>query len=177
MNRPRVLLLDEPLGALDLKLREQMQDELKALQRKVGITFVFVTHDQGEALSMADRVAVFNDGRIQQVGTPEEVYARPADPVRGGLRGLAERAAAGAGGAVRRRAGWASLRPEALRLAAAGGRAVAGLVPATRYLGGAAPGVGRRRWTEPRSRCVAPGGTAIPEPATRVGPGLATPIA
>ena len=72
-----MLLLDEPLGALDLKLREQMQGELKALQRELGITFVFVTHDQGEALSMADRVAVFNEGRIVQVGTPTEVYERP----------------------------------------------------------------------------------------------------
>ncbi len=70
VNKPKVLLLDEPLGALDLKLREQMQEELKGLQRALGITFVFVTHDQGEALSMADRVAVFNDGRIVQQGTP-----------------------------------------------------------------------------------------------------------
>ena len=77
--RPKVLLLDEPLGALDLKLREEMQGELKTLQRSLGLTFVFVTHDQGEALSMADRVAVFNDGRIVQVGTPEEIYERPRD--------------------------------------------------------------------------------------------------
>ena len=75
---PEVLLLDEPLGALDLKLRQQMQGELKALQRKVGITFVFVTHDQDEALGMADRVAVFNQGRIEQIGTAEEVYEHPA---------------------------------------------------------------------------------------------------
>jgi putative spermidine/putrescine transport system ATP-binding protein len=77
VNRPKVLLLDEPLGALDLKLREEMQVELKALQRSLGLTFIFVTHDQGEALSMSDRVAVFNAGRIVQVGTPEEVYERP----------------------------------------------------------------------------------------------------
>ncbi|HET7714390.1 MAG TPA: ABC transporter ATP-binding protein [Bauldia sp.] len=76
--KPKVLLLDEPLGALDLKLREQMQVELKALQREVGISFVYVTHDQGEALSMSDRVAVFNQGRIVQIGTPTEVYERPA---------------------------------------------------------------------------------------------------
>ena len=69
VNRPRVLLLDEPLGALDLKLREQMQVELKAIQREVGITFLFVTHDQEEALTMSDRIAVFNQGRIEQVGT------------------------------------------------------------------------------------------------------------
>jgi putative spermidine/putrescine transport system ATP-binding protein len=78
VNRPKVLLLDEPLGALDLKLRENMQEELKALQQSLGITFVFVTHDQGEALSMADRVAVFNDGKIMQVGTPQEIYQKPA---------------------------------------------------------------------------------------------------
>jgi putative spermidine/putrescine transport system ATP-binding protein len=71
VGKPKVLLLDEPLGALDLKLRESMQEELKALQKSLGITFIFVTHDQGEALSMADRVAVFNDGKVQQVGTPE----------------------------------------------------------------------------------------------------------
>ncbi len=77
VNKPKVLLLDEPLGALDLKLREQMQEDLKTLQKSLGITFVFVTHDQGEALSMADRIAVFNEGRIQQLGTPEDVYKRP----------------------------------------------------------------------------------------------------
>jgi putative spermidine/putrescine transport system ATP-binding protein len=75
--RPKVLLLDEPLGALDLKLREEMQGELKTLHRSLGLTFVFVTHDQGEALSMADRVAVFNEGQIVQVGSPEDVYERP----------------------------------------------------------------------------------------------------
>ncbi|MFO1406144.1 MAG: ABC transporter ATP-binding protein [Steroidobacteraceae bacterium] len=77
INEPRVLLLDEPLGALDLKLREEMQAELKALQQRLGITFVFVTHDQGEALSMADRVAVFSQGRIEQLDTPRNLYARP----------------------------------------------------------------------------------------------------
>ncbi|WP_322048855.1 ABC transporter ATP-binding protein [Paraburkholderia sp. J67] len=80
VRRPRILLLDEPLGALDLKLREQMQTELKSLQRKLGITFVYVTHDQGEALSMSDRVAVFNKGRIEQVDTPRNLYTRPATP-------------------------------------------------------------------------------------------------
>lgn len=78
VNRPRVLLLDEPLGALDLKLREQMQSELKKLQRQLGITFIFVTHDQTEALSMSDRVAVFNKGRIEQVDTPRNLYMSPA---------------------------------------------------------------------------------------------------
>ncbi len=77
VGRPRVLLLDEPLGALDLQLRQQMQMMLKDLQRTVGITFVYVTHDQGEALSMSDRVAVVSDGKIEQIGTPREVYAKP----------------------------------------------------------------------------------------------------
>ena len=77
VNRPKVLLLDEPLGALDLKLREEMQVELKAIQRDVGITFVFVTHDQGEALSMSNRIAVFNSGRIEQVGEPRQIYDAP----------------------------------------------------------------------------------------------------
>jgi putative spermidine/putrescine transport system ATP-binding protein len=80
VNKPRVLLLDEPLGALDLKLREEMQVELKTIQHTVGITFIFVTHDQSEALSMSDRVAVFHNGRIEQVGTPRDVYERPQTP-------------------------------------------------------------------------------------------------
>ena len=79
VNSPKVLLLDEPLGALDLKLREAMQIELKALQREVGITFVFVTHDQGEALVMSDRIGVMDGGRLHQVGTPEEIYSRPVN--------------------------------------------------------------------------------------------------
>ena len=86
VNRPRVLLLDEPLGALDLKLREQMQVELKQIQGEVGITFVYVTHDQEEALTMSDRIAVFNEGRIEQVGAPAEIYEPPGDPVRRRLR-------------------------------------------------------------------------------------------
>lgn len=77
VNRPRILLLDEPLGALDLKLREQMQVELKVLHRKLGITFVYVTHDQSEALSMSDRIAVFNKGQIEQIATPRDLYHRP----------------------------------------------------------------------------------------------------
>ncbi len=114
VNEPKVLLLDEPLGALDLKLREQMQGELKALQAQVGISFVFVTHDQGEALAMANRVAIFNDGRIVQVGSPEEVYERPntrfvADFV-GSSNVLSPELAARLGG----RAAWTSLRPEKL---------------------------------------------------------------
>ena len=94
VNSPRVLLLDEPLGALDLKLRQEMQVFLKALQRELGITFVYVTHDQDEALTMSDRIAVFNEGRIEQVGTPADVYEHPADRVRRRLRRRLERARA-----------------------------------------------------------------------------------
>ncbi len=88
VNRPRVLLLDEPLGALDLKLREEMQVELKQIQQEVGITFVYVTHDQDEALAMSDRLAVFNRGRIEQVGTPAEVYEQPANEFVAGFVGV-----------------------------------------------------------------------------------------
>ena len=117
INRPRVLLLDEPLGALDLKLREQMQSELKKLQRQLGITFIYVTHDQGEALSMSDRVAVFNKGRIEQVDTPHNLYLRPVNAfvaefvgTSNVLRGeLAQRMAGGAA--------LISIRPEHIRLA------------------------------------------------------------
>jgi len=120
INHPKVLLLDEPLGALDLKLREQMQVELKSLQRSLGITFIFVTHDQGEALSMADRVAVFNAGNIVQVGRPEEVYERPAtrfvaDFV-GGSNVIEPQSAERLGLA----AGTWSLRPEKITLASDG---------------------------------------------------------
>src|SRR6187401_3477061 len=87
VNRPKVLLLDEPLGALDLKLRREMQVELKEIQREVGITFVFVTHDQEEALTMSDRIAVFNEGRIQQVATPVELYEAPASAFVAGFVG------------------------------------------------------------------------------------------
>jgi putative spermidine/putrescine transport system ATP-binding protein len=88
VNNPRVLLLDEPLGALDLKLRVQMQSELKSIQRDVGITFVYVTHDQEEALTMSDRIAVFNHGRIEQVGTPVEVYEHPVTEFVAGFVGV-----------------------------------------------------------------------------------------
>jgi spermidine/putrescine transport system ATP-binding protein len=88
VNRPAVLLLDEPLGALDLKLRRQMQGELKEIQREVGITFVYVTHDQEEALAMSDRIAVMRDGRVIQCGVPEEVYERPEEPFVAGFIGI-----------------------------------------------------------------------------------------
>jgi len=88
VNRPQVLLLDEPLGALDLKLRQEMQVELKRIQQEVGITFVYVTHDQEEALTMSDRLAVFNHGRIEQVGAPAEVYERPDSEFIAGFVGV-----------------------------------------------------------------------------------------
>ena len=88
VNRPKVLLLDEPLGALDLKLRRQMQVELKAIQREVGITFVFVTHDQEEALSMSDRIAVMNDGKVVQCGAPEDIYEHPSEQFVAGFIGI-----------------------------------------------------------------------------------------
>jgi putative spermidine/putrescine transport system ATP-binding protein len=88
VNRPEVLLLDEPLGALDLKLREQMQVELKTIQSEVGITFVYVTHDQDEALTMSDRIAVFNEGRIEQVSPPEEIYEHPRNEFVAGFVGV-----------------------------------------------------------------------------------------
>ncbi len=88
VNRPRVLLLDEPLGALDLKLREQMQTELKTIQGEVGITFVYVTHDQDEALTMSDRIAVFNEGRVEQVSPPTELYEHPQNAFVAGFVGV-----------------------------------------------------------------------------------------
>jgi putative spermidine/putrescine transport system ATP-binding protein len=114
--QPKVLLLDEPLGALDLKLREQMQVELKQIQRDIGITFIFVTHDQEEALTLSDRVAVFHDGRIEQLGTPWELYEQPASRFVADFVGTSnlfdpERSAALIG-----RAGEHSIRPEKLSL-------------------------------------------------------------
>jgi len=88
VNEPRVLLLDEPLGALDLKLREQMQVELKTIKGQVGITFIYVTHDQDEALTMSDRIAVFHDGRIEQVGAPAEIYEKPGNAFVAGFVGV-----------------------------------------------------------------------------------------
>ncbi len=115
VNKPKVLLLDEPLGALDLKLREQMQVELKSLQRQLGITFVFVTHDQGEALSMADRVAVFNEGRIQQVGRPQDIYDRPQTPFVADFVGSSNVLSPEIVARLTGRHAHASLRPEAVR--------------------------------------------------------------
>ena len=88
VNRPKALLLDEPLGALDLKLRQELQVELKRIQQELGITFVYVTHDQEEALTMSDRLAVFNHGRIEQIGAPAEVYEHPASEFIAGFVGV-----------------------------------------------------------------------------------------
>jgi putative spermidine/putrescine transport system ATP-binding protein len=116
VNRPRVLLLDEPLGALDLKLREQMQVELKAIQREVGITFLFVTHDQDEALRMSDRIAVFDRGRIEQVGTAAEVYERPASAFVAGFVGTSNLMQGAAAEALLGDPTPVSIRPEKVRL-------------------------------------------------------------
>ena len=112
VNRPKVLLLDEPLGALDLKLREQMQVELKGIQRQVGITFLFVTHDQEEALTMSDRIAVFNEGRIEQVGTPADVYERPATEFVAGFVGTSNLISGPAARELLGDEGTFSVRPE-----------------------------------------------------------------
>jgi putative spermidine/putrescine transport system ATP-binding protein len=112
VNRPRVLLLDEPLGALDLKLREQMQSELKSIQGEVGITFVYVTHDQDEALTMSNRIAVFNLGRIEQVSTPVELYEHPATEFVAGFVGVSN--------LLERGDARFTIRPEKIRLLDAG---------------------------------------------------------
>jgi putative spermidine/putrescine transport system ATP-binding protein len=112
VNRPSVLLLDEPLGALDLKLRQEMQVFLKALQRDLAVTFVYVTHDQEEALTMSDRLAVFSEGRIEQVGTPKDVYERPRTEFVAGFVGVSN--------IVRQNGRRVTVRPEKIRLAAEG---------------------------------------------------------
>ncbi|HWQ38985.1 MAG TPA: ABC transporter ATP-binding protein [Burkholderiales bacterium] len=141
INRPGLLLLDEPLGALDLKLREQMQEELKALQRQVGITFVYVTHDQGEALAMSDRLAVFNRGRIEQIGTPAQIYEHPATVFVAGFVGVSNLCT---GELARRLTGSErpfAIRPEKILFAAPqapapeGSVCVTGRVSAVTYLG------------------------------------------
>jgi putative spermidine/putrescine transport system ATP-binding protein len=119
INEPAVLLLDEPLGALDLKLREQMQGELRALQRRLGITFVYVTHDQGEALSMSDRVAVFNAGRIEQLSTPQQLYRQPRTAFVARFVGGANVIKAGLAGQLTGAARPFALRAEDVNLAAA----------------------------------------------------------
>jgi len=117
VNRPRVLLLDEPLGALDLKLREEMQIELKSIQQQVGITFIYVTHDQEEALTMSDRLAVFNNGRIEQLGAPAEVYERPATRFVAGFVGTSNLLTGDVAEAIVGRRGTFTIRPEKIHLA------------------------------------------------------------
>jgi putative spermidine/putrescine transport system ATP-binding protein len=141
VNRPRVLLLDEPLGALDLKLREEMQLELKAIQQEVGITFVYVTHDQDEALTMSDRLAVFNHGRIEQVGTPADVYERPATPFVAGFVGTSNLLSGTVAEHLAGAPGLYTVRPEKIRLADPGSEVAAdeiaadGRVRSVVYLG------------------------------------------
>jgi putative spermidine/putrescine transport system ATP-binding protein len=113
---PAVLLLDEPLGALDLKLREQMQIELKEIQRNSGITFVFVTHDQDEALTLADRIVVFSDGRVAQAGAPHEVYEQPASEFVAGFVGTSNVLGEQVARAVLEREGSWSIRPEKIAI-------------------------------------------------------------
>jgi putative spermidine/putrescine transport system ATP-binding protein len=138
VNRPKVLLLDEPLGALDLKLRENMQEELKVLQKSLGITFVFVTHDQGEALSMADRVAVFNDGKIMQIGAPQEIYGKPNSRFVADFVGSSNVLPPDFVDRVAGQRRWASLRPEAVRIGSGFGAsgAIDARVVSSSYLGG-----------------------------------------
>ena len=141
INRPRVLLLDEPLGALDLKLREEMQIELKAIQQEVGITFIYVTHDQEEALTMSDRMAVFNAGRIEQLGTPAEVYERPATRFVAGFVGTSNLLTGDVAQSVLGRAGTFTIRPEKIRLASGdtppgpGESSATGTIQSVVYLG------------------------------------------
>jgi putative spermidine/putrescine transport system ATP-binding protein len=116
IKHPRVLLLDEPLGALDLKLRQQMQIELKAIQQRVGITFVYVTHDQEEALTMSDRIAVFNHGKIEQVGSPAEIYEHPITSFVAGFVGVSNLVSGEAAQAITGSPETFSIRPEKIHL-------------------------------------------------------------
>ena len=134
VNRPKVLLLDEPLGALDLKLRREMQLELKQIQRDVGITFVFVTHDQEEALTMSDRIAVFDAGKIEQVATPAELYERPSTSFVAGFVGTSNLLTGPQAEALVGRPGTFSIRPEKIRLDGQAPRA-RGTVSGVVYLG------------------------------------------
>jgi putative spermidine/putrescine transport system ATP-binding protein len=116
INHPRVLLLDEPLGALDLKLRQEMQVELKNIQQQVGITFIFVTHDQEEALTMSDRLAVFNHGKIEQVGTPAEIYERPSTSFVAGFVGVSNLLSGEVARKITGSPEMFSVRPEKIRI-------------------------------------------------------------
>ena len=141
INEPQVLLLDEPLGALDLKLRQQMQVELKAIQKRVGITFIFVTHDQEEALTMSDRLAVFNQGKIEQVGAPAEIYERPATAFVADFVGISNLVNATLAQALIGSAQPFAIRPEKIRMidiatpAPANACSVVGQIRDMQYLG------------------------------------------
>lgn len=117
INHPRVLLLDEPLGALDLKLRQQMQIELKSIQQRVGITFLYVTHDQEEALTMSDRIAVFNQGKVEQVGSPAEIYEHPATPFVAGFVGVSNLVSGSLAERITGESMTFSIRPEKIQIA------------------------------------------------------------
>ena len=139
--RPKVLLLDEPLGALDKQLREEMQVELKLIQREAGITFIFVTHDQEEAMRMSDRIAVFNAGRIEQLGTPHEVYEKPATAFVAGFLGVSNLISGEKAEGLVGRSDLVNIRPERIRLAGSGAKpgkdeiAAAGVVVEVAYTG------------------------------------------
>lgn len=133
INRPSVLLLDEPLGALDLKLRQQMQIELKELQREVGITFIFVTHDQEEALTMSDRIAVFDKGKIQQLDRPAAIYEKPTNEFVAGFVGVSNLISGNAAQTVLGKSGTFTVRPEKIQIGSQGG--APGVVKEVEYLG------------------------------------------
>ena len=174
VNEPEVLLLDEPLGALDLKLRQEMQLELQRVQREVGITFVYVTHDQEEALTMSDRIAVLNQGRIEQVGAPIEVYERPRTAFVAGFIGVSN--------LIERDGRTITVRPEKIRLlagrpAGAARHARRGRPDPGRHLRRRAhplrrrPGRRRRTGRQPAEHR----GTRRRRAGTRRGPGCASP--
>ena len=147
VNRPAVLLLDEPLGALDLKLRKQLQVELKRIQRDVGITFIYVTHDQEEALTMSDRIAVMNRGVVEQVSDPETVYERPATTFVAGFIGVS------------------NLMPGEVVSANGAGASCASTPGPTVHADdrrGQRPASGPTRWSAPRSSCSAASATGAP---------------
>ncbi len=133
VNRPAVLLLDEPLGALDLKLRQQMQIELKELQREVGITFIFVTHDQEEALTMSDRIAVFDKGKIQQLDRPAAIYEKPTNEFVAGFVGVSNLISGSAAQTLLGKSGTFTVRPEKIQISQSSG--AAGTIKEVEYLG------------------------------------------
>jgi putative spermidine/putrescine transport system ATP-binding protein len=141
VTSPRVLLLDEPLGALDLKLRQQMQIELKNIQQQVGITFIYVTHDQEEALTMSDHIAIFNQGRIEQIGTPAEVYEHPATEFVAGFVGVSNLVKSPLAESITGSPNTFSIRPEKIKLGEPGSsvpknaHSAAGTIQDVVYLG------------------------------------------